>query len=143
MKLLKTGTNTKRYRRVWFYDCIDCGDFYLLTQLLVGNNHVITPNQNTVLEDLHEEYEGDLHYSKFCKTTFHMYIGENETLYSHDIDEVMNWTKIDDFRHSEGRTLEALVTGEGLEDLNVNDRIIRWPNKKGGRGEHWYWLVEN
>jgi hypothetical protein len=144
VRLEKIENNTKIPGYEWFFDFIDCGEYYLLIVLHNKNGRVITLNQNTFLEGLPEECEGGIYFSKLCKNTFRMCVTEDRKFYSHNIDEAMNRTKIYDYdAFIECRILKTLVNGEGLEDLNVNDRIIRWPNKKGGRGEHWYWLLKN
>ncbi|NDB86504.1 MAG: hypothetical protein EB127_27970 [Alphaproteobacteria bacterium] len=123
-------------------DYIDCGDFYLLTVLCNPKIPAITLNQNTVLEDLHKKHGGDLSYSKLCKNTFRMYESENGEFYSHNIDEVSDWKKIN-IKEYYDRLLKALITGVGLGDLEITKRIVRWSNENGGRGEHWYRLLRN
>jgi hypothetical protein len=145
VRLEKIENNTKVYDFDWFYDFIDYGEFYLLTELrnMKSRTVMITLNQNTTLEDIQEKYGGYLEYHKLCKTTFRMYVAEEGELYSHDIDEVVNWNKIGPFEYFPCRVLKALITGGGLEELNARDHFIRWPNENGGRGEHWYWLLKN
>jgi hypothetical protein len=143
MRLVKIENNTKIPGYEWFYDYLDCGEYYLLIVLHNKNGRVITLNQNATLKDLHKEYGGGLYYSKYCKATFRTYKSGNMVLVSDDIDEVMNWTEINPSDNLDYLILKALVTGKGLEKLNLVEHIVRWPNKKGGRGEHWYWLVKN
>jgi hypothetical protein len=142
MRLVKIENNTEIDNQIRILDYIDCGEFYLLTEFENTKSSVmITLTQNTVLEDLHEEYGGYIWYSKFCKTTFRVYRSEGGRLASSNVDEVMNRIKIDTYDdHWEVLTLRTLVTGEGLEELNTPERIIRWPNENGGRGESWYGL---
>ena len=142
MRLVKIENNTKIPVYEYFLDYLDCGEFFFLTKFLNQKSSVMIPlTQNTVLEDIQEKYGGYVWYYKFCKTTFRMYTGENGILNLGDIDEVMNWTKIDNYEYFDCRVLKALATGEGLEGFNAKDHIVRWPDKNGGRGEHWYWLL--
>ncbi|NDB87219.1 MAG: hypothetical protein EB127_31740 [Alphaproteobacteria bacterium] len=68
MRLEKIENNTKVYDFDWFYDFIDCGEFYLLTELrnMTNSTVMITLNQNTTLEDIQEKYGGYLEYHKLC-----------------------------------------------------------------------------
>ncbi|NDB85088.1 MAG: hypothetical protein EB127_20660 [Alphaproteobacteria bacterium] len=122
-------------------DYIDCGDFYLLTELrnMTNSTVMITLNQNTVLEDLQKKHGGKIWYTKYCKITFCVYESEKRVPFSLDIDEVMNWTRICTFEFRECRILKALIT---RGELNMHECIVRWPNENGGRGEYWYKLVE-
>jgi hypothetical protein len=141
MRLERIENNTE-VECFLFKDCIDCGDYYLLTEW----NHIrATLNKNTNLEDLHEKHGGDLYYSKFCKGTFDMYTSKCGTRrYSDDIDEVMNWTKIHFLKSLDDcLLLKTLITGKGFEGLNQSELIVRWSNEKGGRGEYWYRLLRN
>jgi hypothetical protein len=132
----------ERVKTRYFLDYLDYGDYYLLTKFVNSKNSVmITLNQNTVLENLHKEYGGDLSYSKFCKATFQVYELKKGYFESRNIDEVMSWTETDTYYSREGFLLEALITGKGLEKLNLVNHIVRWPNKNGGKGEHWYKLL--
>ena len=145
MRLEKIESNIEMYYFTDFYDYIDCGEFYLLTHLRNGENLMMTLNQNTVLEDIQEKHGVRISYSKFCKTTFRLYLGERGRFDSENLDEVLGWAEIgtphEEYIYS--RTLKALVTGEGLEDPELPELAVRWPNKNGGRGESWYWLMED
>jgi hypothetical protein len=142
VRLVKIKNNTIVYNQVLFHDYIDYGEYYLLTVFWSEKINGIILNKNTTLERIYEEDGGYLYYSKFCKTTFHMYESEGGKLHSDDMDEVINWTKINTSNNDGDRLiLKALVTGEGLEEFNFGDYIVRWPNENGGRGESWYGLV--
>jgi hypothetical protein len=143
VRLEKIEDGTEVYDFEWFFDFIDCGEYYLLIVLHNKNGRVITLNQNATLKDLYEEYGGDFYYSKFCKTTFRMYTTEKGYIESRNIDEVINLTEIDPSDNLDYLILKALVTGKGLEKLNLVEHIIRWPNENGGRGEYWYRLLRN
>jgi hypothetical protein len=144
MRLEKIENNTEIDNQIRILDYIDCGEFYLLTEWDNANKRMVTLTQNTVLEDLQKKHGGDIYYHKLCKTTFRLYGSEGGEFYSDNIDEAMNGTEIYAY---EGfivcRILKAFVNGEGLEKLNSVDRLVRWPNEKGGRGEHWYWLLRS
>jgi hypothetical protein len=144
MRLEKIENSTEIDNQIRILDYIDCGDFYLLIEWHNTKERMVILNQHTVLEYLQKKHGGDLYYSKLCKITFRLYESEEGILYSRNMDEAMNRTKVYDYdEYWECRILEALVTGKGLEDLDVTERIVRWPNKKGGRGESWCKLVEN
>jgi hypothetical protein len=144
VRLEKIENNTEVDASGVFLDYIDCGEFFFLTKFLNSKNPVmITLNQNTVLEDIQEKYGGYVWYYKLCKTAFRTYLSEKGNLVSYNLDEVVSWTEVSAYKCQDGRILKALITEEGLKELNTHERIIRWPNKNGGRGEHWYWLVEN
>jgi hypothetical protein len=145
MRLMKIENNTEIDEQEYLLDYIDLGEFFFLAKFLNTKSSVmITLTQNTVLEDLHEEYGGYIWYSKFCKTTFRLYESEEGKLYSRNMDEVMNWIKIDTYDdYWEGLILKSVITGKGVEELDgldIEDPIVRWPNEKGGRGKDWYWL---
>jgi hypothetical protein len=143
MRLVKIENNTKISDSEYFLDYLDCGDYYLLAAFVNSKNSGITLNQHATLKDLHKEYGGGLYYSKYCKATFRTYKSEKGYIESRNIDEVINLTEIDNYEYFDCRILKALVTGEGFEELNLVEHIVRWPNEKGGRGEYWYWLLKN
>jgi hypothetical protein len=74
-----------------------------------------------------------------------VYRSEDSSFQSEDLDEVINWARNDPFdRNGLVRFLKELIAGGSLENLNfLQERIIRWPDKNGGRGEHWYRLLRN
>jgi hypothetical protein len=123
-------------------DYIDCGEFYLLVSWINSGERAVTLSQKADLRDLQEKHGGRISYSKFCKTTFRLYESEEGENWSHDIKEVMHWTRVDpyDKYHSHSLLLEALVLEEGLGKLNLADRIMRWPKENGGKGASWYTL---
>ncbi|NDB85087.1 MAG: hypothetical protein EB127_20655 [Alphaproteobacteria bacterium] len=141
----------------YFSEYLDLGDCYLLVQRWsFEQDRTVTLSRNTDLRDINGGLNRKnsravdrfwITYSKLCKTTFRMYIhgyeGGKFTTYLNDIDEAIKQTEIGSFNEPPFLLLKSLVTEKGLEDLNLDDHFIRWPNEKGGRGEHWYWLLRS
>ena len=131
-----------------FLDFINCGACYLLAEWINDVKTTVTLNKDTVLEDLSKEHGGRIWYNKFCMKTFRGYKGEGYALealfYSRDLDEVINWTKIDPYEeHYYTLLLKALVTGEGLGRHSSFECIVRWAKEGSSRGEDWYRLIKD
>ena len=128
-----------------FYDFIDCGDHYLLTFWRNETKATVILNQNTILEDLHDGHGGSIYYSKLCMKTFRVCWSDNRgSNCSHNLDDIINWTKIyyaDD--DSDTQLLKVLVKGEGLGRLTFFECLVRWASEGSSRGTDWYRLLDD
>ena len=128
-----------------FLDFINCGACYLLAEWDNEKHVNVTLNKDTVLEDLSKEHGGSIYYDKFCRETFRLYESDNRSSnFSGNLNEVINYTKIDTDSGWYCRLLKDFITGGELEERPISGSyIVRWPNQKGGRGTHWYKLTNN
>jgi hypothetical protein len=92
--------------------------------------------------DLSPGYSRDVSYYKFSKTTFRRYESEEGENWSHDIKEVMNWTRVDPYdKYQDCLLLKSLITEEGLRELKaLSPRYIRLLDERGDTS--WYRLTE-
>ena len=143
MRLQKLEQN-EEVQHDQLYDYINCGECYLLTEW-INERPTVTLNESTVLEDLHERHGGYIHYHKLCLKAFRVYKSMSGEFCERDMDKVLSWTRIDHYdRYDYTQLLKALITGEGLEEQALlPGAIVRYPNKKGGRGTHWYKLLKS
>ena len=146
MRLEKIEENEK-VQYFNFYDFINCGECYLLTDWINEERLTVTLNKDTVLEDLHEKHGGSIRYDKFCSKTFRVYMGKDDTLeaiFSKDLDKVINRTETS---NNDGyyftRLLKTLVTGKGLKKLSIAPCVVRWVNEGSSRGKDWYRLLKS
>ena len=143
MRLRKIEEN-KKVKCEYYYDFINCGECYLLTDWHNTENATVTLNKDTVLEDLHEKHGGSIRYSKLCKNTFRVYESMNRGWRDKDLDEVLSWTMIDSYdRDDYVPLLRALITGEGMEELISVQCIVRSANEGSSRGIDWYRLIDD
>ena len=145
MRLQKLQENEQVRDCEYYYDFINCGDCYLLTEWINDSEPTVTLNQGTNLEDLHEKHGGSIIYLKLCGKTFLEYKSMSGNWYEEDLDKVISWTEIDyaPDRYDYVQLLKALLTGEGLEEFNITSCIVRWANEGSSRGEDWYWVIND
>ena len=144
MRLPKLKENEEVRGCKYYLDYINCGDCYVLTKWINWKNVTVTLNKDTILEDLYKKYGGSFYYVKLCSNTFRVYKSMSGEFCERDMDEVINWTKIDHGnRYLSTRLLKTLVTGEGLKEFSMPSCIVRWAKEGNSRGEDWYRLLKD